>query len=75
MNQTCYVRERGLLAEGAQFMMMSIDYNIEEVKFSFSDLVYQDIQEVISFAFDFYFLFPLFWFHPTIPSNLMIKGQ
>ena len=75
MNQTCYVRERGLLAEGAQFMMMSIDYNIQEVKKISSDLVFKDIQEVISFAFDFYFyyyfLFPLFWLHPIIK----ITGQ
>ena len=26
-----YSRERGLLAEGAQFMMMSVDYNIQQV--------------------------------------------
>ena len=26
-----YSRERGLLAEGAQFMMMAVDYNIQQV--------------------------------------------
>ena len=32
-DQACKIfRERGLLAEGAQFMMMSIDYNIQEVR-------------------------------------------
>ena len=34
-----YDRERGLLAEGAQFMMMSIDYNIQEVKSHFFALI------------------------------------
>jgi len=38
-------RERGLLAEGAQFMMMSIDYNIQEV------LKYQLSGEMRSFSF------------------------
>ena len=66
LNPTFYVKERGLLAEGAQFMMMSIDYNIQEVKFSFSDFVHQ---EVIFYASDFYFCY----FFPIIlvPSNAL----
>ena len=40
---TFYGRERGLLAEGAQFMMMSIDYNIQEVNFYVYYFVYHVI--------------------------------